>query len=342
MPTPELRTIGIRAWAGRPGRSASTGGVPGIAFLVTAVGLVTAAFHHRFLSSNNLAALAYEVGTTSTIAMGQMIVLGIGAMDLSLGGIGGLVGIVVGWGLVVEHWPVPLAIAVAVAFGTGCGALNGWLVNRLHFSGATAFVVTLASGTFYTGVTLGITKAIPYYDLPGPFDALSGNAFAGIPWVFVVMIAIAAMVASVFAWTSYGLRNLAVGGGATVARLCGTRVSRVVLVCFALAGCFASIGALFYTAQFGAAQPTLGTDWLLPSFAAPILGGTSLSGGRVSVLGTILGALFLAEVTDVLVFLDVSAFWNTFVQGATILFAVGLDAGRRRAFVQLVRAPVGT
>ena len=134
----------------------------------------------------------------------------------------------------------------------------------------------------------------------------------------------------VFGKTGYGIRNLAVGGGAEISRLCGVRVNRVGLVCFAAAGGLAGVAAVFYTAQFGAAQPALGTDWLLPSFAAPILGGTSISGGRVSVVGTILGAILLAEVTDALIFLDVSAFWNTFVQGSVILFAVALDAGRRR------------
>jgi ribose transport system permease protein len=175
-----------------------------------------------------------------------------------------------------------------------------------------------------------MTKAIPYYNLPSRFDAVADNAIGGVPWMFFVMLAIAAALWFVFSKTGLGTQALAVGGDARVARLCGIRVRRVILVSFVTSGCLAGIAAIFYTAQFGAAQPTLGTDWLLASFAAPIIGGTSLTGGRVSVVGTLLGAVFLAEVTDALLFLNVSAFWNTFVQGAVILFAISLDLVRRR------------
>ena len=309
--------------------------MPGVTLLVVVLGLAIALTHHRFLSGDNLSALGNQVGMTSMIALGQMIVLGAGGMDLSLGAIGGLSGIVLGWALVVAHLPLAVSVALAMAFGLFCGFVNGWFINRLQYSAATAFVVTLGSGTFYTGVTLGVTKAIPYYNLPSGLGGLAGNAFGSVPWVLIVMLAVGGVVLAVYAHSAYGLRNLAVGGGAFVARLCGIKVQRVVIVSFALAGLFAAMAAVFYTASFGAAQPTLGADWLLPSFAAPILGGTSLSGGRVSIVGTILGALFLAEVTDALIFLHVSTFWNTFFQGAAILFAVSLDAARHHFAAQI-------
>jgi ribose transport system permease protein len=286
--------------------------------------------HRAFLSRENFSVLSYEVSTSAMIALGQMVVLGSGAMDLSVGGVGGLVGVMAGWALVVSGFPIVAAVALAVTIGAACGFINGLLIGRLDFSGATAFLVTLATGTFYAGVTLGLTGAIPYYNLPRHFDALSDNAIGGVPWMFFVMLIVATSLWFVYAKTSIGTQSLALGGNPDAARLCGVRIRRVLVVTFMVSGCLAGIAAIFYTAQFGAAEPTLGTDWLLPSFAAPIIGGTALSGGRVSVVGTVLGAVFLAEVTDALVFLNVSAFWNTFVDGAVILFAITLDVVRRR------------
>jgi ribose transport system permease protein len=327
------RLASRRAKAGGVGTGAQ---VLGILVLILILGAGIGIVHRGFLSRENFSVLSYEVSTSAMIALGQMVVLGSGAMDLSVGGIGGLVGVMAGWGLVVSGFPVVAAVALAVAIGAACGFINGWLIGRLEFSGATAFLVTLASGTFYAGVTLGLTGAIPYYNLPRHFDALSDNAIDGVPWMFFVMLIVATGLWFVYAKTSIGTQSLALGGNPNAARLCGIRIRRVLVVTFMVSGCLAGIAAIFYTAQFGAAEPTLGTDWLLPSFAAPIIGGTALSGGRVSVVGTVLGAVFLAEVTDALVFLNVSAFWNTFVDGAVILFAITLDVVRRRISLEFL------
>ena len=324
------RISAIRAKRAKEGVSGSQTQVLGILVLVIVLGACIGILHHGFLTRENFSVLTYEVSTTSMIALGQMVVLGSGAMDLSVGGIGGLVGVIAGWALVVAGFPIAAAVALAVAVGATSGFINGWLIGRLEFSGATAFLVTLASGTFFAGVTLGLTGAIPYYNLPTRFDALSDNAIGGVPWMFFVMLVIAAGMWFVYNKTSIGTKSLALGGDAKAARLCGVRIRRVLIVTFVVSGCLAGIAAVFYTAQFGTAEPTLGTDWLLPSFAAPIIGGTALSGGRVSVVGTLLGAVFLAEVTDALVFLNVSAFWNTLVDGAVILFAITLDVLRKR------------
>ncbi|MGA3214876.1 MAG: ABC transporter permease [Acidimicrobiales bacterium] len=328
----EMRGVRARAaeQLAKAGDTGTGAQVVGIIVLIVVLGAGIAIVHRNFLSRQNFSVLSYEVSTLAMIAMGQMVVLGSGAMDLSVGGVGGLVGVMAGWALVVSDFPVAAAVALAVVIGATCGFINGWLIGRLEFSGATAFLVTLATGTFYAGVTLGLTGAIPYYNLPRHFDALSDNAVGGVPWMFFVMLLIAAALWFVYAMTSIGTQNLALGGNPNAARLCGIRIRRVLVVTFIVSGCLAGIAAIFYTAQFGAAEPTLGTDWLLPSFAAPIIGGTALSGGRVSVVGTVLGAVFLAEVTDALVFLNVSAFWNTFVDGAVILFAITLDVVRRR------------
>ena len=321
------RTAGQRAKDGRVGTDAQ---VVGLLILVLVLGAGIWIVHRAFLCAQNFSVLSYEVSTSAMIALGQMVVLGSGAMDLSVGGVGGLVGVMAGWALVVSGFPIVAAVALAVTIGAACGFINGLLIGRLDFSGATAFLVTLATGTFYAGVTLGLTGAIPYYNLPRHFDALSDNTIGGVPWMFFVMLIVATSLWFVYAKTSIGTQSLALGGNPDAARLCGVRIRRVLVVTFMVSGCLAGIAAIFYTAQFGAAEPTLGTDWLLPSFAAPIIGGTALSGGRVSVVGTVLGAVFLAEVTDALVFLNVSAFWNTFVDGAVILFAITLDVVRRR------------
>ena len=236
----------IRARRAKEGGSRSRPQVLGILVLVVVLGACIGILRHGFLTRENFSVLTYEVSTTSMIALGQMVVLGSGAMDLSVGGIGGLVGVIAGWALVVAGFPIPAAVALAVAVGAACGFINGWLIGRLEFSGATAFLVTLASGTFYAGVTLGLTGAIPYYNLPNRFDALSDNAIGGVPWMFFVMLVIAAGLWFVYNMTSIGTKSLALGGDARAARLCGVRVRRVLLVTFIVSGCLAGSGSVLH------------------------------------------------------------------------------------------------
>ncbi len=257
-----------------------------------------------------------------------MVIIGIGGMNLSVGSLGGLVCIITANLMIVYRVPTPLAILAGLVTGALCGLFNGWIITRMGVSGAVSFLVTLASGSVFTGIVLGITKSFPYYNLPEQFRYLGNANIQGVPLMFFIMLFIAVLVDIVFRRMKIGRQILCIGGNIKVAELTGVPVNRVVIISHMLCGVLAGAAAILLISRLGFADPNVGQDWLLGSFAAPIIGGTLLSGGKVSVVGVILGAILLALITNGLVFLNLSVYWNTFIQGLIILGAVGLDRAR--------------
>lgn len=278
-----------------------------------------------FASLLNVNAIAQSLAVTGMVGLAQMVVIGSGGMDLSIGGVGGLVAVVTG-GLMANHGFSPAqAIVTGLLLGLGCGMVNGVLINLMGGGVVAAFVVTLASGSLFTGIDLGITKAIPYYDLPTGFTGFGSATVGGIYAGIAVGLVVAVGLWAVFRWVGLGRQILTIGANLRAARLTGVPVSRVIVCTYGLSALIGGGAAILLTTQLGLAQPGLGSDWLLGSFAAPILGGARLAGGKISVSGTMFGALVLALIADVLVFLNVSPYWNQFIAGTTILIAVAFE-----------------
>jgi ribose transport system permease protein len=278
-----------------------------------------------FISMTNFAVIADIIATTAIVGLAQMLIIGAGGMNLSVGAIGGLVGVVTG-GLMNElGLPPPLAILLGLIVGALCGVFNGWAIIRLGLSGVTSFLVTLASGSVFTGVTLGITKSVPFYNLPEQFKWMGNFRWHGIPFMLFIMLIVAVLVDFLFRRLGLGRQILALGGNLRAAELSGVPVQRVVILAHLLSGVLAGTAAILLVSRLGSAHPDVGKDWMLGSFAGPIIGGTRLAGGKVSVTGAILGAILLALIANGLVFLKIDVYWNTFIQGMIILAAVGLD-----------------
>ena len=305
-------------------RSSSAGVLVAILILVTFLSLTT----RNFVSMTNLAVLCEIVATSAIVGMAQMVILGSGGMNLSVGSIGGLVCIITAGLMTVFGVPTPLAILVGLVIGALCGLFNGWIITRMGVSGAVQFLVTLASGSVFIGIVLGITKSFPFYNLPEQFTFLGNANIQGVPVMFFIMLLIAILVDVVFRRMKIGRQILCVGGNIKVAELTGVPVNRVVIIAHMISGTLAGAAAILLISRLGSADPNVGQDWLLGSFAAPIIGGTLLAGGKVSVVGAFLGAILLALITNGLVFLNLSVYWNTFIQGLIILGAVGLDRAR--------------
>lgn len=312
-----------------------TGGPSGavIAVVVLSVGLSLAA--PKFLSADNFTVLAYSVANLAVVAFAQMVVLAAGGMDLSVGAVGGLTAVVVGGLMEVWHVPTPLAILAGLALGAACGALNGVLVVR---TGLSAFIVTLATASVFTGLNLGLTQGRPFYYLPDDFKAIGALTVFGVPVLLLVMLAIGAALWFVFSRTGLGRQILAVGANPRAAELAGVPIARSRIVVHALAGFLAAFAGIILTARLGVAQPSIGNDWLLQSFAAPIIGGTPLSGGFLSIPGVIAGALLLTIVANGLIQLNIDPYWTQLFSGLMILAAGGIDRVRALNVQRLERA----
>jgi len=300
---------------------------PLLATLIAIV--VIRAFSANFLSSFNIQILLLAIAVNALVAYSQMIIIAIGQMNLSVGAIGGLaaisfVGMIEVWGI-----PAPLAVTLALAIGVGCGVINGVLIR---ITGISAFVITLATLSIFKGINLGITEAQPFYGVPDSVKAFGGAlVFGPIPWLVVPTALVAVGLWFMLSRMPVGRFILAVGSNEHAAGLSGISVIATVIIAHALSGLLAAIAGVLVVARLQIGQPSIGDDWLILSFAAPVIGGAILAGGHVSVSATFLGVVIVAIITQALVLFNIDPFLVQVVLGALILAAVGLNKLRARA-----------
>lgn len=279
-----------------------------------------------FLSSFNIQVLLATIALNALVAYSQAIIIAIGQMNLSIGAIGGLAAISFAGAMEVWGVPVPLAIVLGLAVGLGAGLFNGYLVAT---SGISAFIITLATLYLFTGITMGITKAQPFYGVPESVKAFGNAVLVGpVPLIAVPTILITAGMIWLMTRVRIGRHILAVGGNPHAAELGGVDVSFAVLWAHALSGLLAAMAGMVAVARLQIGQPTIGSDWLITSFAAPVIGGALLAGGHISVTGTLLGAVIIAIITQALVLFGIDPFAVQIVLGLLILAAVGIDRTR--------------
>lgn len=295
-----------------------------VAVLVTATAIWMLA--PAFASPYNLLSIAKAVAVLVTVALAQMTVLAIGQFNLSLTAIGAAAGLWAGWLMQEVGLIWPAAAVAGITLGVVTGAVQGIVIAR---SGINPFVVSLAFASIYFGLLLGISQGTPFGRLDPGFASIGSGSVLGFPIVSIFSVAVAILIDLVFSYTIAGRQMLAVGANPRAATLSGIRVRRLVVSAHALSGALAAIAAMILVSTLGSAQASLGATWLLPSFAAPVLGGTLLSGGRVSVAGTVLGAIFLVLLSNGLVLVGVSDYWYQSFLGVVLLAALVLDHGRR-------------
>lgn len=284
--------------------------------------VVLAALESNFLSEFNMYVLLRGVAVTLIVAFAQMVVLAVGQLNLSVGAIGGMVAVCTGG--MMEVWGLPTAVALALGLGLGAGAglVNGLLTTK---TGINGFIITLATASAFSGVTIGLNDAKPYYNLPQGYVSFGQGRSGPFPHIGIVTVIVAVTLAVLLTKLLLGRQILAVGGNPRAAALSGIPVNRIVVTVHFLSGLLAGAAALILMARLGSAQPSIGSDWLLPSFAIPIVGGIALAGGGASVLNTILAAFLIALIDNGLVLTKADPYWIQFLLGAIILGAVGLN-----------------
>lgn len=280
-----------------------------IAFCCTADG---------FMTGGNLVNVLRQSSTEMIVAMGMTFVLLIGGIDLSVGKVAMLAGTITA-GLLVKGVPVAVAILVGLAAGVVCGLINGLVVAKLNIP---PFITTLAMMNVAEGAALLYCGGKQISGLPDGFKEIGRGYLLGIPvsvWIMLVVIVIWAVVLNK---TTYGKRMVAIGGNQDVARLSGIAVTKIKISVYAISGLMAALTGIIYTARFASSQPTLGDGLEMNAIAAAVLGGTSLVGGRGSVLGTVIGTFFLMTMSNGLNLLGVPSFWQMIIKGVLIVVSV--------------------
>ena len=298
----------------------------GLLLILIVMWVIFSGLSAGFLSRFNLNSLFRSVAVDVVVGFAQMVVLATGGMNLSVGAIGVCTVMVTGYLLQVIGVPLPIAIILTLAAGGALGWLNGFAIAR---TGVNSFVVTLASASLFSGGMLILTKGVPLNGLPPALGVFGRTNFGPVPALVFVALAIGALLYFLFAHTTFGRQILVVGASARAAEMSGIAVSRVIVRVHVLSGVLAACAGLMLTARLAAAMPSVaGDDWLLPSFLAPVIGGTALSGGMVSVVGTVLGALLVATIRSGLLVLQIGSFWLQLFLGIFLLGAILLERYR--------------
>ena len=297
----------------------------GLAVAILLGALALSVIAPNFLTEFNLYVMLRSLSVGLLVSFAQMVTLGVGQMNIAVGALGGLTAIIFGATMELYGFPLLLAIPVALGIGALGGLINGLLTAR---TGVNAFIITLATASAFTGINFGITGSIPFYKMPASLVAFGDRHLGAMPYLLVAPLIVALLLGVFFSRAPPGRRLLAFGGNPQAAELSGISGERVVVSAHVLSGLLAAAAAVLAVAQLGSAQPTIGADWLLLSFAAPIIGGAALTGGYISVLGTMFAVLLLGLIQNGMVLAKVDPYWVQFVLGALILASVGLNRWR--------------
>ena len=281
----------------------------------------------NFFTVSNLAIVARQISLFGIIAIGMTMVILLGDIDLSVGSVVALGSVVTGYALVRMGLPIPLGILAGLAVGALVGFTNGTIIIR---TGVPSFIVTLGMMGIARGAALVITKGSTISGLPPAFFSVGQGFVYGVPVPVIICIVLAILAHIFLSRTTIGRHIYFIGSNPEAALLSGINVSRVKLLVFTLASTLAAVEAVIETSRMSTAQPAAGVGYELTAIGAVIIGGASLFGGEGTILGTILGATLLGLITNGLILLGVSAYWQQVFSGSIIILAVTLDMWRQR------------
>jgi ribose transport system permease protein len=275
----------------------------------------------RFLTVNNLRNVLTQVSVNAVIAAGMTFVILTGGIDLSVGSILAVCGAIAA---VISKTTgnVLLAVIAALAVGALIGLVNGIVISKGKIQ---AFIATLATMTVFRGVTYVYTNGTPVSGLDQSFMVLGNNKILGMPIPVIIMIIIFAASYYILTQMRYGRYVYALGGNEDSARLSGINTQRIKTMVYVISGVMAALSGIIVTSRIGSASPNAGSGFELDAIAAVVLGGTSLSGGEGSIIGTIIGAVIIGVLNNGLNLMNVSPFYQLIVKGLVILLAVMID-----------------
>jgi ribose transport system permease protein len=286
---------------------------------------VLASLSPAFMTGRNLSSVLLGFSFVGIAALGQVLVIIAGRIDLSSGSVMGLSGMVCAivmtsglgmWG----------GIVAGILTGAACGVFNAVFTVRF---GITSFIVTLGTLQVARGITVGLTEGNTVTGFPDLFLWFGSGTVFGIPFPLIVLILIGLAISFALRSTGIGREVYAVGGNETAARLAGVAVDRIQVGVFVLSGLLAGLAGVLLTARLGAAVSNAATGYELTIIASVVIGGASLAGGAGTALGVVLGALLIALVNNALVLLTVPTYWQQTFIGAVIVAAALLDRFRR-------------
>ncbi|MEZ3157497.1 ABC transporter permease [Microbacterium sp. BWR-S6Y] len=298
-------------------------GIYGAAVLIFAIfGILNA----NFLTPGNLRDIAVAASINAIIGLGVTFVIITGGIDLSVGSIASVVGIISATLMTANGVAPILALIIGITAGIACGVVNGLLITRLKLP---PFIATLGTMSIFQGLAYVTTDGKPVYNIPQEFILLLNSYIGGVPVMVVIVAVVGVLCWLLLRRTVFGENVIAVGGSEETAWLSGIRVNRIKVMVYGLSGGLAGLAGLVLVARINAAQTEGGSPYLLTAIAAAVIGGANLMGGEGRIAGTLVGALILGALTNGLVLLNVPSFYEQIVTGSVVVIAVALDQGAK-------------
>lgn len=292
--------------------------------IIVLVVIIASIVNPKFLQLSNMKSIATSVATDGLLSIGLTLALILGGIELSVGGVAAMTCVIAG-DLALKGVNIWLACLVALAAGALCGLFNGVMISKV---GLPPFIVTLSMMNLSRGVAYIITTGSPLSVsgyLPDSFRFLATGDVFGVPMLFLIFLVIT-VIAYIFTRRSNICRNVYyVGSNENAAKLSGINVDKVKIWVYVVIAILSSLVGILSLARFNVATPELSKGAETTAISAAVIGGTSMAGGMGGIIGTFLGIFLLKIVDSALVMMDVSVYWQDFVQGAILVIAVTID-----------------
>jgi ribose/xylose/arabinose/galactoside ABC-type transport system permease subunit len=292
--------------------------------LLALCGIVTA-LNPTFYAPDNVINILRSMSYTGLIAVPMTYVFVAGGLDLSVGSVAGLAGVIAGLAMR-GGMPIAVSVLLGLLVGVAAGLINGVLAVQLRIP---AFIVTLGMLSVARGIIYILTQGDPVYPLPKAFSDFGDATWLRLPYSVLLLAAVSVWADFVLRKTTYGHAIYAVGGNEEVARLAGIPVKRIKISTYVLVAFASAASGILLAARLGSAAAAGGQGWEMIAISAVILGGTSMFGGVGTILGVMLGAAIMAVLSNGMVLIGVSPYWQNVVLGVILVLAVGLDQLRR-------------
>lgn len=298
-----------------------------------------------FLTAYNLQSVIRDLAFIGIIAIGQSCLLLLGELDLSVGAIASLCGVLGGMMMVTYGWNPWLSLLLCILLGFIFGYINGMIITRLKLN---AMVVTIGMQGVYSGINLVLTKGKAITKVPSEIYILGTGTLAGIPVPFLFTVGILILIVVLIKKTPFGRYVYAIGNSRDAASILGVKTDNIRVTVYSILGGLSALAGILMVARLGASQPSIGTNWPMNSIAASVIGGLSLTGGIGNPAGALIGAAIIMLIQNMIVLYGVNVYWQSAVSGLVVVAAIAIDSvtiiiaenRRRKAYLAKHRAEI--
>lgn len=303
------------------------GQLTGVSLALIFLFIASSLISRNFFSGYNLTIMSRDLAFFGMIAIAQGILLLMGYIDLSIGTLAGLSGVVTAKALM--HWGLNPGLAILLGLLTGalCGLFNGLIITTFNLN---PLVLTIGSSTVFIGINLLITRGKTITGLPKVMTDLGIGSLFGVPIPDYFLLAILIIAIFLTTRTVFGRNLFAVGNSIETAKLVGIKTNKVVVTAYVITSSIAALTGILMVFRLMSAQTTVGQTWLLPSIAAPVIGGIATTGGIGSIPGALIGAAIMVIIGNIVVLGGVNVYWQQIINGVIIIFAIVMDAVVRK------------